>query len=154
MRARRVELAAGIASALVTALALALLLVAPIVPACARDVPNCPPADLRFVALSSSAVSPGALAYIVGISATLLLGSAAAIADATSANLRAAGRVLWVLTALALVGCALSAQGAGAVYVPAVLALLIATYASLRGRARRRGEPSDTVSPTARDGLS
>lgn len=131
MRPRRVELACGIAAALLTLLALAMLLFAPVIPVCPRGAATCTTSDVIFVTLTSTSVSPGAAAYIIGLCVVLLLGAVAAALDALTSR-RAAAVGLWAVAALALAGCAVAAQGLGALYVPAVLALVIAAFVSIR----------------------
>jgi hypothetical protein len=68
-----------------------------------------------------------------------LAGGVGAIVEARTGR-RLAAIPLWAATALVFGGCALAAGGAGIVYLPSVLALGLAAYASILSRlsGRRR----------------
>jgi hypothetical protein len=152
--ARRVELAAGVAAAVLDVLALLLLLFAPLVPACTRaGAATCPPAAVRYVPLTQAAVSAAGWAYVLSVFALIVLAAVGAVSEAWTGWRWGAG-LLWAGGVLAFAGCALGAGGVGLVYLPAVLAVCLAVYGSLAGRLRamQRGQPS--VDDDARPSIS
>jgi hypothetical protein len=132
--ARKVELGAGVAAGVLSIAALAMLLLAPLVPYCPQTAET-PCAQVRYTALAQTGLDVEGWAYLLGMTALLLMGAAGAVIEARTGAPRAAVP-LWIGAALALAGCAFGARAAGLVYLPAVLALCLATYASLLRRMR------------------
>ena len=152
---RRVEVGAGIGAAVLSVVALVMLLLAPLVPECSGAViaGRCP-VGIRYVSLPSVAASVdnSVWLYIGAMLLVLLAGAAGAVLDGTRRPVRrAAAGVLWACTALALAGCLTVAAPGGALgffYAPAVMGLAIASYAAWARRARPRTHAAqDHVEP-------
>lgn len=132
--ARRIEFAAGVAALALNALALLLLLLAPIVPVCAGAT-TCLSTSVRYVSLPQANVSATGWIYVLGLFALLLIAAIGALAETRlSANWGA--WTLWAGAILAFAGCALGAGGVGVVYLPATLAICLAAFGSISGRLR------------------
>lgn len=140
--ARRLELAGGIAAAALATLGVLLLLVTPIVPYCTvSGAAPCPAADIRYTSLAGARPSTGVWFFLLAMVVATWAGAAGAFAEARL-GLARGGLVLWGGALLAFAGCALGAGGIGLVFLPAVLALGLAAYASVL--ARRRPRPPRT----------
>ncbi|MBF6590161.1 MAG: hypothetical protein IVW57_06465 [Ktedonobacterales bacterium] len=154
-RAQRAQFGGGIAAGILSLLGLAVLLFAPLVPACVADVsftPTCPPHALRYVALPQTHLGGDVWALILGMLIILLAGAAAALADARFAW-RLGAIPLWAAVVLALGGWGYAARSVvGLVYLPAVLALCLATYASILRLPPRPARPRlPTAAPSPDD---
>lgn len=139
--ARKVELGAGIAAGILSILALVVILFAPIVSYCTVHAPlnRCPSGDLRSASLLHIGLDFGAWSYLVGMAVVIVTAAAVAIAEVRYG--RHGGAVLlWVGALIAFGGCTLTASGIGIFYLPSVLAVCLAAYASILPRfiARRR----------------
>lgn len=140
---RRLEVGAGVGAAVLSAMALVMLLRAPLVVQCAGAVVagHCP-AGVRYVSLLSVAASVDSSVwlYIGAMLLVLLAGAAGAVLDGRRrAGMRAAAGLLWVCSVLALVGCLGTAVRGGALgffYAPAVMGLAVGSYAAWARRAR------------------
>ncbi|HEU5440272.1 MAG TPA: hypothetical protein VFU88_13360 [Ktedonobacterales bacterium] len=142
---RRVELGAGIAAGALAVLGFVALLFAPL-PTCAVAVPSngkCPASAVRYATLTQLNLETGAWLYLLALVALLLVGAAGAIAEARFGQPRGAA-ALWVGLVLGFTACAFSALGAGLFFLPALLALALAGYASLLRRMRARRTSPET----------
>lgn len=142
MRARRIEFGAGIAACVLSLLAFFFVLFAPIVPVCTvARVQPCPTGAVRYQAIIQSSPGASVWVFVLAMLVFSLAGGIAAIIEARRGR-RAAAIPLWVAAVLVFGGCALGASGAGVIYLPSVLALALAAYASvlsrLSARTRRR----------------
>lgn len=139
--ARRLELGAGIAAAVLSVIALIVALSAPIVTYCATSalLQGCPNGQLRSESLLHAGLDAGVWAYLIGMMLVCVVGAAGAIAEARYAW-RFSIVLLWIGVALAFGGCALAANGIGILFLPSVLALCLSAYGALLSRftARRR----------------
>jgi len=130
---RRIELAAGIAAVAMDVLALLLLLFAPLVPTCAlANATSCPASSLRYMPLTRVAVSTAGWVYVLGIFALILVTAGGALAEARF-SVHWGAWVLWVGGLLAFASCALGAGGVGLIYLPAILSVCLAAFASISG---------------------
>lgn len=151
---RKVEFGAGIAAAVLSLAALGMLLFAPLVPYCGvrvRAFAACP--DVGYTSLTHAGLDAAAWAFLVGMLLLTLAGAAGAIGEARF-GVRMGAYAVWAGAALVLGGCALTAGGVGLLYLPSVLALCLAAYASAAQwmRARpRRVRPTATEVTDARD---
>jgi hypothetical protein len=140
---RKVELAAGIAAGILGLGALALLLFAPLVPYCPQ-MSETPCAHVRYTSLLRTGLDGPGWVYLACMTALLLAGALSAVAEARMrgpATIGFAGSSvvaipLWASAILAFAGCAFAARSAGLIYMPSVLALCLAAYASLLRRLR------------------
>jgi hypothetical protein len=149
--ARRVELGAGIAAGVLSITALLMLLFAPLVPYCPH-AGDAPCAHVRYASLLQTGLDTAGWAYLLGMVALLLIGSAGAIVEARK-GLSLAAVPVWIVALLAFGGCAFAARGAGLVYMPAVLALCLAAFASLLQRMRAwSADPAESTGPTESSG--
>lgn len=138
---RRVEFGAGIAAAVLSLFALGMLLFAPLVTYCAVQVrapTACP--DVRTTSLAHAGLDAAAWAFLIGMLALTLAGAAGAIGEARF-GVREGAYALWAGAALVFAGCALTAGGVGMLYLPSVLALCLAAYASVARKLRARPRP-------------
>ena len=147
MRARRIEFGAGVAACALSLLAFVFVLVAPIVPVCAFAVANgqpCPANAVRYEAIVQTAPDASVWLFVLAMLVISLAGGISAIAEARSGR-RAAAIPLWVAAILVFAGCVFAASGAGIIYLPSVLALALAAYASILARlpARTRSAAPD-----------
>ncbi len=141
--ASRIELAGSIAAVILDVLALLLLLFAPLVPICTQSgVTPCPAASVRNVTLPQAGVTTLGWVLVFGLFALILAAAAGAFAEARS-GARWGTPALWACGALAFAICALGAGGIGPIYFPAMLAVLVAAFASISGRVR----PNQGVQP-------
>ncbi|MGE5333623.1 MAG: hypothetical protein ACM3N4_02900 [Nitrososphaerota archaeon] len=143
MRARRIEFGAGVAACALSLLAFVFVLFAPIIPVCTVTVAggqHCPAHAVRYEALAQSSPDAGVWLFVLGMLALSLIGGAGAIVEARSGR-QVAAIPLWGASVLVLAGCAFGASGAGIIYLPSVLALALAAYASVLSRmAPRNGQ--------------
>jgi hypothetical protein len=140
---RRIELGAGLAAGALALLALALLLFAPLVPACAGSH-ACPGTNARYVSLLQARLAPDAWALVLTPALLTLVGAAGAIADARY-GIRAGIVPLGVAAGLGLLLCLLGAAGlVGVVYFPTILALALATYGAFLDRSAARPAATST----------
>jgi len=128
---RRIELGAGLAAAVLAPLGLALLLFAPLLAFCAVAARTCPPGAVRYEPLLRVRLSGPAWAAVLAPCAVALAGAAGAVADARFGR-RGGRAVLVAATALGLLVCVLGTLGL--VYLPAILALGLATHGAVLGR--------------------
>jgi len=140
MRARRIEFGAGIAACALSLLAFIFVAFAPIVPVCSvAGAQSCPANAVHYESLAHAPSGVSAWLFVLAMLGLSLAGGMSAIAEARTGR-RIAAIPLWMTTALAFGGCALAASGAGIVYLPSVLALGLAAYASLLSRLAARQE--------------
>lgn len=133
MRARRIEFGAGVAAAALGLLAFIFVLTAPIVPVSCPANASCARAYETFVEANGA----GGLFFALAMLVAALVGGVSAVVEARKGRTVAA-IPLWVAAALAFGGCALAASGPGVLYLPSVLALGLAAYASLLARLQSR----------------
>jgi hypothetical protein len=148
MRARRIEFGAGIAACALSVLAFAFLVFAPIVPICTvAAAQTCPAHAVRYESLAQAPSGISTWLFVLAMLALSLAGGVGAIVEARTGR-RLAAIPLWAATVLVFAGCALAAGGAGLIYLPSVLALGLAAYASilshLSARNRRATENDHT----------
>ncbi len=138
--ARRVELGAGIAAAVLSVLALVVILVAPLFGTCtvrvARGQP-CPPGAVRYDSLLHIGLDASGWAFLIAMLLITLTAAGGAVAEA-GYGLRAGAVPLWTGSLITLMACALTAPGAGLFYLPCMVALALATYASILQRVTMR----------------
>jgi hypothetical protein len=138
MRARRIEFAAGIAACAMGLLAFVFVVFAPIVPVCAVAASSrCPANALHYESLAQTPSGATVWIFVLVMLALSLAGGLGAIFEARTGR-RAAAFPLWGATVLVFGGCALGAGGAGIIYLPSVLALGLAAYASVLSRLQSR----------------
>lgn len=148
---RRVELGAGIAAGILSIIGVLVLLFGPLVSYCAYRVNNLSQcADVRYTSLAQAGLSATGWIFTVGLLLITLAAAAGAIGESRF-GLRQGALALWTGGALVLLGCALTASTIGIFYLPSVLALGLATYASVlcRMSERQRATPEAPASPTA-----
>jgi hypothetical protein len=133
MRARRIEFGAGVAACALSLLAFIFVLVAPIVPVCASPEQLCPKGAPAYVSIIQASPDAGAWLFVLAMLVISLVGGIGAIVEARTGR-RAAAIPLWVAEILVFAGCVFAASGAGIIYLPSVLALALAAYASILGR--------------------
>jgi hypothetical protein len=129
---RRVQLGAGIAAGILGMVSLAVLLFAPLVPYCRTTTPL-PCASVRYDSLLHLGMDTALRTYLLGMLGLLLVGAGCAIAEARGGQ-RGTRAALWIVTVLALAGSAYTVHGPGLLFLPAVLVLCLANYASLACR--------------------
>lgn len=148
--ARKVEVGAGVATVVLSVIALAVLLLAPLAPVCpvAFTAAGRCPATLHYVTLPGAGLTPVQWIYLAFMLIVPLAGAAGAILDGELGQRRGL-LLLWGGAVLAFAGCAMTATGVGFFYLPSVLALLIAAYAALarRRRAMPRGQDAAAAPP-------
>jgi hypothetical protein len=137
MRARRIEFGAGIAACALSVLAFAFVVFAPIVPVCASPARLCPRNAPRYVTMIQGSPGAGVWLFVLAMLVLSLAGGVGAIVEARTGR-RVAAIPLWAATVLVFGGCALAAGGAGIIYLPSVLALGLAAYASILARLSAR----------------
>lgn len=146
--ARRIELGAGLAAAVLTIFTLAMLLTAPIVPVCPGGATggatggHCASA-LRLIPLTAAgkAVHASVWITIIVLSVVVLVGGSGAVLDG-AVRRRGGALLLWPAAIIALGGCVvMGAQGSAlsVFFLPPVLALSIAACAAFA--TRRGGAP-------------
>lgn len=144
---RRVELGGGIAAGILSVIGLLVLLFGPLVSYCGyrvNDLSQC--SDIRYTSLAHAGMTPGIWGITFGMLAFILAAAAGAIGESRF-GLRNGAVVLWAGGALVLFGCVLTAGTIGLFYLPALLALGLATYASILRRMDER-HPASSVSAT------
>jgi len=139
MRARWIEFGAGVAAIALSLLAFAFVLFAPIVPVCAPAAQRCPRGAPGYVSVVRASSGAGVWLFVLAMLLLALAGGLCAIVEARTER-RAAAIPLWVTSLLVFGGCALAANGAGVLYLPSVLALGLAAYASLLTRLQTRAQ--------------
>lgn len=138
MRARRIELGAGIAACALSVLAFVFLVFAPIVPVCTvAAAQTCPAHAVRYESLAQASSGASTWLFVLAMLALSLAGGVGAIVEARTGR-RLAAIPLWAATVLVFGGCALAVGGAGLIYLPSVLALGLAAYASILSRLSAR----------------
>lgn len=151
MRARRIEFGAGIAACALSVLAFVFVLFAPIVPVCASPSQHCPPNTPRYIAVIHASPGASIWLFVLAMLAFSLVGGLGALMEARTGRL-AAAIPLWAASVLVFAGCAISANGAGILYLPSVLALGLAAYGSVLSRLPARPQQStpteDSNSPS------
>jgi hypothetical protein len=141
--ARRIEFGAGLAAIVLAVLGLVALLLAPFPLCTVPATSGCPAEHVRNVRLIEARLDSGVWVYVIGMAVFLLVGATGALAE-TRYNWRAGGLLLWASAILAFMGCSIGAGGVlGLVYLPGVLALSVAGYASVLRRLRRRPSPGE-----------
>jgi hypothetical protein len=125
-------LGAGIAAGILGMVSLAILLFVPLVPYCGTTT-ALPCATVRNESLFYLGMDTALRMYLLGMLGLLLVGAGCAIADACGGP-RGTQAALWIVTVLALAGSAYTVHGPGLLFLPAVLVLCLANYASLAGR--------------------
>src|SRR5579871_767136 len=112
-------------------------LLAPLPIYCAVHAANgCPAKDVRSVRLVEAHLDSGVWVYVIGMAIFLLIGGAGAIAEARY-RWRPGMLLLWAGAILAFIGCSIGAGGIiGLMYLPGLLALSLAGYASVYRRLR------------------
>ena len=141
---RRIEFGAGLAAALLSVSALLLLLFTPLIAYCAvSTAPGgattgvCPAQKTRYTSLLHVGVSGPTWAFLLGMLVVTLAGAVGAMGEARF-GWRWGAFALWIGALLAFGGCALALRGVGALYLPTILALLLAAYVSILQRRRAR----------------
>jgi hypothetical protein len=143
MRVRRIEFGAGIAACALSVLAFAFLVFAPIVPVCTVvAVQTCPANAIRYESLAQAPSGVSTWLFVLVMLAITLAGGVGAIVEARTGR-RLAAIPLWAATVLVFGGCALAAGGAGLIYLPSVLALGLAAYASVLSRLSARNRAAE-----------
>jgi len=148
MRARRIEFGAGIAACVLGALAFAFVVLAPIVPACASPAQHCPRNAPRYVTMIQGSPGAGVWLFVLAMLTLSLAGGIGAVIEARTGR-RLAAIPLWAATVLVFAGCALAASGAGIIYLPSVLALALAAYASILSRLSARNRRATEIDHTS-----
>jgi hypothetical protein len=132
--ARRTEIGASLAAALLAIVTLLAVLFLPLVPLC-HGAGRCG-SGARLVSLASLAahVEPAVWLYIALMGALTLAGALGGLLDGARGN-RGGLPLLGASAALAFAGCALGALGVfGTLYLPSIVALLIAAVAAFARR--------------------
>jgi len=141
--ARRIEFGAGLAAMVLAVLGLVILLLAPFPFCTVPAVSGCPAGHVRTVRLIEAQLDSSVWVYVIGMAVFLLVGATGAFPDSRY-NWRAGGLMLWASAILAFMGCSIGAGGVlGLVYLPGLLALSVAGYASVLRRLRRRRSPGE-----------
>jgi len=149
MRARRIEFGAGIAACALSLLAFAFLVFAPIVPVCTvAAAQTCPAHAVRYESLAQAPSGVTTWLFVLAMLALSLAGGVGAIVEARTGR-RLAAIPLWAATVLVFAGCALAASGAGIIYLPSVLALALAAYASILSRLSARNRRATEIDHTS-----
>ena len=148
MRARRIEFGAGIAACVLGALAFVFVVLAPIVPTCASPAQHCPRNAPRYVTMIQGSPGAGVWLFVLAMLTLSLAGGIGAVIEARTGR-RLAAIPLWAATVLVFAGCALAASGAGIIYLPSVLALALAAYASILSRLSARNRRATEIDHTS-----
>jgi hypothetical protein len=127
--ARRVELGAGIGAVALALLTFVALLSAPLVAYCASPSPVQPCSAVRHESLLNAGLDTAGWLYLTGMLLVMLVAGLGAIVEARW-RIRIAALPLWICSVLAFTGCAWSAGAVGMFFLPAVLAICLAAYAS------------------------
>ncbi|HEV2405287.1 MAG TPA: hypothetical protein VGR88_07535 [Ktedonobacterales bacterium] len=135
--ARRVELGAGIVAATLAIVTFIVLLSVPLVAYCAVRSPTQPCVAVRRESLLTAGLDGGSWLYLCAMLALVLIASVGAVAEA-GWGYRLGGPPLWICAALAFLGCVWAGAAVGIFFMPAVLAITFAAYASALRRARMR----------------
>ena len=148
---RRVELGAGIATAVLAVFLLGVLIFAPVVRVCTVPLSSnrtCPDSAIRTATLLQVRAPLGTWLYLLALLAFLFAGAAGAIAEARYER-RQGALLLWIAAVLAFMGCSFIAPGIGLLYAPAVFALGLAGYASVLQRMNERRRLRGVAQPSA-----
>jgi hypothetical protein len=135
--ARRVELGAAIVAATLAVVTFIVLLSVPLVAYCAVRSPVQPCVAVRRESLLTAGLDGGSWLYLCAMLALVLIASVGAVAEA-GWGYRLGGPPLWICAALAFLGCVWAGAAVGIFFMPAVLAISFAAYASALRRARMR----------------
>lgn len=149
---RKVELGAGLAAGVLSVVGMLVLLFGPLVSYCAvraNDINQC--TDIRYISLAQAGLTPGGWAFTIGMLIFTLAAATGAVGEARFGS-RNGAFVLWVGGALVLFGCALTAGNIGLFYLPSVLALGLATYASIVRRMNERQRPASSAANQSNPG--
>jgi hypothetical protein len=154
--ARRVEIGAGLAAAVLTVLTLAVLLTAPIVAVCPGRVAangQCS-TTVRFITLMAAGkqVYASTWVFIIAMALVTLVGGIGAALHG-SLDRRLGVLLLWPAAILAFAGCALTGLVGGALslfFLPPVAALCIAAGAAFVLQRRRPHALDETGQPRDR----
>lgn len=144
---RKVELGAGIAAGILSVIGVLVLLFGPLVSYCAyrvNDISQC--SAIRYTTLAHAGLSASGWGFTFGMLLVTLAAAAGAVGESRF-GIRNGAVALWAGGALVLFGCALTAGTIGLFYLPSVLALGLATYASILCRMNAR--PRATGETTA-----
>ncbi|HEV2239144.1 MAG TPA: hypothetical protein VGR57_20985 [Ktedonobacterales bacterium] len=134
--ARRAEIGASIAAALLALVTLLAALFLPLVPACAASAYGSCHARLEPLTAPAVRVEPAVWVYIALLAALTLAGALGGLLDGVRDDRRGLA-LLWLGTGLTFAGCALGALGVfGSLYLPSIVALLIAAAAAFARRRR------------------
>src|SRR5690348_14171097 len=143
MRVRRIEFGAGIGACALSVLAFAFLVFAPIVPVCTvAATQTCPAHAVRYESLAQAPSGFVTWLFVLAMLALSLAGGVGAIVEARTGQ-RFAAIPLWATTVLVFAGCALAVGGVGLIYLPSVLALGLAAYASILSRLAARNRAAE-----------
>jgi hypothetical protein len=146
---RKVELGAGIAAGALSGIGMLVLLFGPLVSYCAyraSDLSQC--SNIRYTSLARTGLTASGWAFTLGMFLLTLVAAAGAIGESRF-GIRRGALVLWSGGTLVLFACALTASNIGLFYLPSVLALGLATYASILRRVRERHRTAAATSSTA-----
>ncbi|WIG59842.1 MAG: hypothetical protein OJF49_002589 [Ktedonobacterales bacterium] len=151
-RLRTVQFGAGVAGGLLAIAGFVAALFAPL-RYCTETIPSggiCPASAIRSASLLQVHPSAGVWMYLCGMVVALLAAAGGAIIEARTGQ-RTAILPLWIGAVLAFMGCAFSALGIGLFFLPAVLAILLAGFASLLRRRSRAGLPRSVPGSAKKD---
>jgi hypothetical protein len=133
--ARRAEIGASVAAAVLALITLLAVLFLPLVPVCGTGVRCATSAPLVSLASQGERVDPTVWLYIVMMAGWTLLGALGGLLDYARPS-GSGVALLGTFALLAFAACAVAGLGVfGSLYLPSVLALLIAVVAAI---ARRR----------------
>ena len=135
---RKVELGAGIAAGVLSVIGVLVVLFGPLVSYCAyrvNDISQC--SRIRYTSLASAGLSASGWGFTLGMLVLILVAAAGAIGEARF-GMREGAVALWAAGALVLFACALTSGNIGIFYLPSVLALGLAAYASVLRRVAER----------------
>lgn len=136
---RRIELCAGVAAALLGVLAVMLVLFAPLVPYCG-SVAATACVSVRNASLFQFGIAMSGRVYLLVMLLLVLMGALGALAEAWGQR-AGGGTALYGAAPLAFCVSVYTTAGPGLLFLPAVLALVLAAYVSLRLRFYRYGRP-------------
>ncbi|HLZ24835.1 MAG TPA: hypothetical protein VKQ30_22165 [Ktedonobacterales bacterium] len=142
---RKIELGAGLAAGILSVIGMLVLLFGPLVSYCAdrgSTLRQC--TSIRYTSLASAGLTASGWAFTVGMFVAVLAAAAGAVGESRF-GIRNGAILLWAGGALVLFGCALTAGNIGLFYLPSVLALGLATYASVLRRMNERYDAQATA---------
>ncbi len=146
--ARRAEVAAGVAAAAIAVTTLLVVVLAPLICRGAVVGGRCA-GGARMTSLFAEArhVEAAVWVYLGAMFVLTMTGAAGAALDGARGDQRGLA-LLWGGTSLAFAGCALGVLGVfGSLYLPSVVALLIAAYAAFVRRTRRTEDDQGRAAP-------